>query len=143
MHLAKADPMRVPYLAVAREMGVGETRIDRIEVIGDKVEALAVDDFRMPRGGEPSALFSWGAKARRVVTATPTVDQAKCVGCAQCARTCPPQVIKMVKGKASIDYSSCIRCYCCHEMCPEGAIQLRRGGIARLTERVLDGLNRR
>jgi S-formylglutathione hydrolase FrmB len=50
---------------------------------------------------------------------------------------------KMVKGKASIDYSSCIRCYCCHEMCPEGAIQLRRGGIARLTERVLDGLNRR
>lgn len=141
MHLAKADPMRVPYLASAREIAVGETRLENIEVVGDQISTLAVDDFRIPRS-EPSAPFSWGARARKFVTARPVVDRSKCTGCGQCVRSCPPQVVSVTGGKASIDPTSCIRCYCCHEMCPQGAITLRRGGLARLADRVLDSLNR-
>lgn len=143
MHLAKADPMRVPYLVEARRLGVGETRLENIEIAGDPLESLQVNDFRLPVGGEPSTIFRWGARARRVVTASPEIDPAKCTGCAQCARSCPPHVISIEGGKASINHSSCIRCYCCHEMCPQGAVRLRRGHLARLTERVLDSLNRR
>ena len=143
MHLAKADPMRVPYLAEARRLGVGETRLESIEIAGEALESCEVQDFRLPDGGEPSTLFRWGARARRVVTASPEIDLSKCTGCAQCARSCPPHVISIMQGKASIDHSSCIRCYCCHEMCPEGAITLRRGHLARLTERVLDSFNRK
>lgn len=143
MHLAKADPMRVPYLAEARKLGIGETRLENIEVVGEPIKSLEVDDFHLPQGGEPSGLFRLGARARRVVTPSPLVDQAKCTGCAQCARSCPPHVITMFGGKARIDHSSCIRCYCCHEMCPQGAISLKRGRMARLTERVLDSFNRK
>ncbi len=142
MHLCKADPMRVPYLAAARDLGVGETRLSEIEVVGDDLPALVVDDFEMPAGMAPSRLFRWGARARKVVTARPVVDPEKCTGCGQCARSCPPQTIKVARGKASIDLASCIRCYCCHEVCPAGAISLHRGRVARLTERVLDSFNR-
>jgi len=143
IHLVKGDPMRVPYLAAARKLGVGETVLERIELVGDTVESIAVEDFRFPGGGGPSRLFRWGARARKVITATPVVDPLKCTGCGQCARSCPPQVITIADRRAWIDRSSCIRCYCCHEMCPVGAIELRRGGAARFTERVLEALDRR
>lgn len=143
VHLAKGDPMQVPYLAAARRLGVGETLLERIELVGDPPESIGVEDFRFPGGGEPSRLFRWGARARRVITATPVVDLRKCTGCGQCAQSCPPQVISISDRRARIDRSSCIRCYCCHEMCPQGAIQLKRGGAARLTERVLRALDRR
>ena len=141
--LAKVDPMRVPYLKAARELGIGQTRLDEIEVLGDPVEELAVDDFEMPKGGTPSPLFKWGAKFRRVATATPVIDRPKCTGCGQCVTSCPPQVIAIAGKKAAIDYNGCIRCYCCQEMCPAGAVTLSRGGLARLADRVFDSFNRR
>lgn len=143
VHLAKGDPMQIPYLAAARRLGVGETYLDRIELVGDPLESIHVEDFRFPGGGKASRLLRLGARARKAITATPLVDPRRCSGCGQCARSCPPQVISIVDRRARIDRSSCIRCYCCHEMCPEGAIRLRRGGAARFTERVLRILDRR
>ncbi len=41
-------PEAVPTLLAAREMGVGASRMTDIEVIGESVEKLAVDDFHHP-----------------------------------------------------------------------------------------------
>jgi len=34
------DPMSIPYLRMATEMGLGEGRIDRIEILGDSIEGV-------------------------------------------------------------------------------------------------------
>jgi uncharacterized protein (DUF362 family)/Pyruvate/2-oxoacid:ferredoxin oxidoreductase delta subunit len=143
LHLARVDPMLVPYLRAARELGVGQTRLQDIDVAGDPLETLAVDDFQMPESVGAPALLRFGTRIRKLVTAVPSIERSTCTGCGECVRSCPPQAVTVSAGKASIDYSSCIRCYCCHEMCPDGAVRLSRGRIARLTGLVLDAFDRR
>jgi len=63
------------------------------------------------------------------------VDQARCVGCLTCVRTCPfniPRIdaeatgIGAIKGAAYIEPSLCTGCGTCTSECPANAIQLRR-----------------
>ncbi len=142
VHLANGDPMRVPYLAAARERGSGETRLENIEILGERLDSVQVHDFQFP-GGRYSRLLNMGSRARRIMTAYPSVDPTKCTGCGECGRACPVKGIVVNDGKAVIDHGPCIRCYCCHEMCPRGAIVLKRGRFAELTRRVLDAFDRR
>jgi heterodisulfide reductase subunit A len=62
------------------------------------------------------------------------VDQAKCVGCLTCVRTCPFQIPHMdpavvgvgaIMGAAYIEPSLCTGCGTCTSECPADAIQLR------------------
>jgi heterodisulfide reductase subunit A len=62
------------------------------------------------------------------------VDQAKCVGCLTCVRTCPfhiPQIdlevlgVGAIMGAAYIEPSLCTGCGTCTGECPANAIQLR------------------
>jgi heterodisulfide reductase subunit A len=62
------------------------------------------------------------------------VDQAKCVGCLTCVRTCPFTIPKVryedlgvggIKGAAYIDPALCQGCGTCVAECPAKAIQLR------------------
>lgn len=64
--------------------------------------------------------------AERFFAAYPNVIFGKCVGCGECARSCPESTITIKNGKANINYKKCIRCYCCQEMCPARAIKIER-----------------
>ena len=44
-----STPERYRVLAAARELDVGQTYLDRIEVVGDPVDAVAVPDWNFPR----------------------------------------------------------------------------------------------
>ena len=143
LELAGVDPMKVPYLRLAREAGIGETRLGDIQVVGEPLESLRVDDFMLPDSAGPRSILRLGERARRFVTASPWVSASECVGCGQCARSCPAQAIEIAARKAVIDHSNCIRCYCCHELCPAGAVKLSSGALARLADRVLAGFDRR
>lgn len=141
---AGVDPMRVPYLAAASELGIGAVRREDITILGDSIESIGVSDFRLPAGGPSRSVLRFAGAARRSVTAKPVIDESKCTGCAQCQRSCPPQVISISpEKKAVIADGRCIRCYCCHEMCPSGAISLHLGAVARFVDRFLDSMNRR
>ena len=139
LRLVNCDPMQVPYLRVARDLGIGNTKPEEIEIIGDSPENFHITDFEIPPATRAtSGIFKMIKGIRGYFTAHPRVDPSICVGCRACAASCPPQAIKMsTDAKAIIDDKTCIRCFCCHEMCPEGAISLSRGFLARLAERVL------
>lgn len=56
-----------------------------------------------------------------------TVDQELCVGCGQCAASCPAQIITMVDGKASVtgDVSECLGCESCVIVCDAKGVTLQ------------------
>jgi hypothetical protein len=55
--------------------------------------------------------------------AKPKVIKKKCVGCAECAITCPFNAIRIDRGgKAKIDYKKCKGCEACVEACPMKAL---------------------
>lgn len=143
LRLAGVDPAGIPYLKAAAERGAGAMYERDVEVVGDEPGSFVIKDFRMPTGNRHRSLLRLGGILKSSITAKPVVDTEKCTGCAVCQRSCPPQVISVVRKKAVIDDSRCIRCYCCHEMCPSGAIRLRMGMAARALDRFIDCLARK
>ena len=134
-------PEDVPVLLAAQEarsdgLPVGETRLDRIRIVGDPAGDLRVTDFRPPAAGRllflPDALASL---ARRLVTVKPVIDRAACRACGVCVGSCPAQAMKMVDGHVRIDDTLCIRCFCCQELCPHGAVRVRQGWLSKLCSR--------
>ncbi len=64
--------------------------------------------------------------ADKILAPHPGIMKDVCIGCGECARSCPEHTIEIKDKKAVINYKKCIRCYCCQEMCPARAIVIER-----------------
>ncbi len=53
----------------------------------------------------------------------PTVNQAACIGCGKCVRTCAHSAITLAKRKSSINHEFCVGCGMCISACPVDAIE--------------------
>ena len=119
--------------AHARGLGIGD--LAGIEVLGEALAAVRVEDFRLPpasgdiMGRFPQGITRW---ATRHLQARPVVVRGRCVACGACVRACPTGAARLRDGKAWIDPRKCIRCMCCHEACRYGAIDLRLDPLGRL-----------
>lgn len=122
-------PERLPLIRAASAAGIGETRFDRIRVIGDPLSEVAISHFRLP----PQTHLEWKLPewARRslkeALTTKPVINSRMCIQCGICQGHCPQGAIKSEGKRLSIQYRSCIRCFCCQEFCPQGAITVGRG----------------
>ena len=141
---------RVFMLEAAKQAGVGETDISRIEIRGLSIkEAQSLSDAdRRPFELPPDPRTSGGLMPflervmKNSLTPEPLVDHGMCTRCGTCSEACPPQVIKLEQMKAKdkaghdtkveINRKGCIHCYCCQELCPEGAITIKTGWLAGL-----------
>ena len=138
-HIIGYPPRSMHILRQAEERGLGVAALDRIEVVGEPLEACVVPDFahasnlafeRIPR-----PIARWIGRAVRV---DPRIDQDACRRCGLCQRSCPAAAIGG-DGPFVIDPSACIRCFCCHELCPHDAVVLHRS----LPVRIYEALQRR
>jgi uncharacterized protein (DUF362 family)/Pyruvate/2-oxoacid:ferredoxin oxidoreductase delta subunit len=136
------DPITVPTTRAAYVSGYTTGEMADIEVLGESVENVVVEDFK--RLQVVSRIAQFGplppSVARRLTESLvpkPAPDKKLCTLCGACVETCPavPKAIEMVGSKVVIDQGKCIRCYCCQEMCPSGAMKLRSGLLARLLNR--------
>lgn len=53
-----------------------------------------------------------------------TIDQDVCIGCGECAKACPAQILAMVEGKAQVVGDDCMGCQSCVLVCPVGAVKV-------------------
>jgi ferredoxin len=121
----------IPTIVAAEKRGLMRLDNKKLEVSGVSLDEIEVEPFALPSsisinfvgGRVPKFLESFVTNTFRP---QPVFDHDKCVGCEDCKRSCPPNIIKMVDGKPVPDLDKCIRCFCCHELCPIKAVDIKK-----------------
>jgi uncharacterized protein (DUF362 family)/Pyruvate/2-oxoacid:ferredoxin oxidoreductase delta subunit len=132
-----------PLLVEAELQGRGPTQMEEINLVGLDPSELRVKDFQLPSSISPETGLRGVGWLQRTflplvkdgLTLNPRVIKTKCVGCEDCIKICPSEVISLIgedPGVAWINDDDCIRCYCCHETCPEEAIELHKSLLYRV-----------
>ncbi|MDD5170939.1 MAG: DUF362 domain-containing protein [Syntrophales bacterium] len=117
------DPGQLRFLRKAKELGLGDYEIEKIDVVG---ELKPVPNFKLPpRGGEGIASNSKLQEFMdQRIRQRPKVAADLCTGCATCVEQCPVSALSMDEMLPMVDADKCIACFCCQELCPEKAITL-------------------
>jgi len=122
-------PEKLPLIRAAANAGFGETRPERITVLGAPLSSVEVRNFRLP----PQAHLEWRlpewarSSLKSACTSKPVISNRLCIHCGICQSHCPQGAIENRGEKLEIRYRDCIRCFCCQEFCPQGAISVGRG----------------
>lgn len=124
------DPQSVPTVADAISRGFIPQNAKELIYQGDDPSKFELH-FNPPPGKTPGTFVRWMPKRfqkplERWFVPYPYIMINKCVGCGDCARTCPMHTIDICEKKAKIHYDKCVKCYCCHELCPVRAIEFKR-----------------
>jgi uncharacterized protein (DUF362 family)/Pyruvate/2-oxoacid:ferredoxin oxidoreductase delta subunit len=131
-HLMGFKQGKVDAIRIAGERGVGESRIENIDILGESLDAALLDDFKLPSNYliklVPQFLVRW---AGQLIWVRPYADLDKCTACGVCVKNCPVQAIRMEDGHPEMDYRVCINCLCCNESCPEGAVLHQKSWLAK------------
>jgi uncharacterized protein (DUF362 family)/Pyruvate/2-oxoacid:ferredoxin oxidoreductase delta subunit len=129
-----ADPSLLYVVRAAAAAGIGETRLDRIAILGAALESVTIRGFRLP----PQEHLEWRMPEwargflKDALTMRPEIDHERCIRCGICQGHCPQGAIDNSAGRFEISYRNCIRCFCCQEFCPQGAITVGRGWALKL-----------
>lgn len=134
--LVGVSPEKLPVIRAAAAAGFGETRPDRIKILGAPLESIEVVNFRLP----PPAHLEWHlpewarSSLKSAFTSKPVIDNTLCIHCGICQGHCPQGAIENRGKDLAIRYRDCIRCFCCQEFCPQGAITVGRGWALKIVK---------
>lgn len=140
--LIDLDPIFVPTIIFGYEAGLGTYLENDIEILGDSIEDLRIQNFDVIR--EPLRSFKRSGLSNIVknsMVPKPSIIEDKCIKCGICTKMCPvnPKAVdwhsKDKNIPPSFKYNRCIRCYCCQELCPESAIDLKTPLLRRILQR--------
>ncbi len=128
------EPFDIPTTREACRRGLGNGRIEDIDVVGGNLEQFIQPGFKLPKTTLyhrlPNSLMRVLSLFLRI---KPDVRRDLCKNCGLCVESCPVGAISSTeKGGIEFDYGKCILCLCCHEFCPENAIFIKENIIARL-----------
>lgn len=135
--LVGVTPEKLPLIRAAAAADFGETRLDRINVLGAPSSDAAIRGFRLP----PQAHLEWQLpewtrrSLKNAFTTKPVINSRRCTRCGVCQGHCPQAAILSHGKRLEIDYRRCIRCFCCQEFCPQGAITVGKGWALTLLRR--------
>ncbi len=129
-----------PMVTLAKERGLCPLTADELTVVGDILDELRVHDVIPPDSQRKTFLNQlpelFGGKLAGFFSPKPYINKNKCVGCGECARSCPMHTIELAqkngKKQAKINRSKCILCYCCQELCPVVAVDVKQNALIKL-----------
>lgn len=118
------EPRRLRFLRKAKEVGLGDYELKKIEIIG-KLDPIP--DFKIPAlsgqdNADNPAVQSFIESRTKL---KPIANPELCTACGTCVDQCAVSALSMGDGIPVVDADTCITCFCCQEMCPEKAITLR------------------
>ncbi len=117
------DPGRLGFLQKAKDFGLGDFDLAKIEIDGD---LRVLPNFKLPPlGGEaiagnPAVQQLLNSKAH----VKPKADPELCSACGACIEHCPVSALTMQDAIPVVEAEMCIACFCCQEICPEKAMHL-------------------
>ncbi len=134
-------PTKVPTVQRCVERGLCKGNLDDIKLKGDRIEEFILNDFVIPEIRSLDLLEGKLPKFMRdiingLLQPKPVFIHEKCMGCSDCAKNCPPHVIKMVDNRPIVNLDECIRCFCCQELCPVKAVDIHRPLLMKLLSRL-------
>ena len=125
------EPDEVPTIKLAAKRDLCTDKIDKLCIKGESLYNFIISDFKKPdTHTEKNGMFTkvlglLKKPIQRFYTLKPKINKEKCIGCGDCAKSCPANTIKIINKKAEINYKECIKCYCCQELCPVKAITFK------------------
>ena len=127
------EPLKVLVTKEASMMGLGESDLAHIEVVGDNIEDFVVKDFKLPRT-IPLRFIPKGIinTVMALIKFKPYINSGLCKRCNLCKVSCPVDCISIEKDYCEIDYKKCVKCLCCHEVCPYKAICIKRNFLTKM-----------
>jgi len=140
-YIVNIDPQEIPTNKWGEILGLGVSRLEDIEVIGDSIENFRTLSFntssvsRIGMGNLASIPF-----LRRLLIRKPVVDHNRCKKCGICINQCSvdPKAINWVSKNGGkflrFDYNLCIGCFCCQEACPFDAIYVKTPILNRILD---------
>jgi ferredoxin len=125
-------------------LGIGD--LSRIDIVGEKFEDLAVNDFKLPvtftRAAMNRAPHGPVKYLLEQISPRPRVNKKNCTACGKCVKACPTGAAGIAGKKAAINNKLCIRCMCCHEVCRFNAIYPGRPVFGAVLHGVLSAARR-
>jgi uncharacterized protein (DUF362 family)/ferredoxin len=129
-HMMGFGTDEVPYLRIARELGIGQTDLNAIDVEGD---FSPIEGFNRPIV-TPESTYCYlsgvgGGKTSRAffadrVSYRPVFSDEKCPpGCTACVDACPVEALKPGIPPELLS-EECMLCSACMEACTHGAVRL-------------------
>ncbi|CAG0999978.1 hypothetical protein METP2_03188 [Methanosarcinales archaeon] len=112
-----------------RGLGIGE--LDKIEVMGEKINDVRLD-FKKSRYlyyKLPAFMGKFMFKSAENISKV-AISEKECKRCGICLESCPASAITL-EPRPLIDQEKCIKCYCCHELCRNGAVKLKTSFLGR------------
>jgi uncharacterized protein (DUF362 family)/ferredoxin len=130
-------PEHFPTLQTALLDGYGTPDIGEIDLLGEKITEVAVDNFIFPPLIRPPSAFRKLLMSilKGPLTTNPFIDKKQCKQCGNCSKACPLSCIADGADGFSINAGECIQCLCCMEVCPNGAVDLKDGFLLNLFKR--------
>lgn len=116
--------------ASSRGLGIGD--LSEIDVVGDRIEDIKVNDFKKPQSWIrefvldycPEFILKRGFLG--MTSGEPVIDVKLCQKCGMCIQGCPVDAIDTLEdGNLKVRKKDCIECFCCHELCPHNAVKIK------------------
>lgn len=132
-------PEMVPTTRIAGQKGLGESKLENIEIIGANLQDLLIKDYKLTSESTlllkyiPQSLLNFLTPLlKKIVRVHPDVQKDKCKACHVCEKNCAVKAMNWTQTDniPIWDEKKCIYCYCCHELCPHHAIDLKHSWLA-------------
>jgi len=143
------NPDFVPTCRFGNNSGLGTYDDKNIEIVGDSIESVRDNSFRVVR--KPAVSLDgigMTAEIKSFLLPKPVINKINCSRCGRCVEICPvdPKALSWPAERKEKDlppvynYRKCIRCFCCQEICPFKAIFIKKTVLGLLLPAVSVGV---